>query len=124
MSDLKALLGAFLYAWLPEAENPHRPGPKFRPTLVVDVDPDARKICLAYGTSQKTDRNGRGEITFASDEIDGLTKDTKFCLGTTYWIPVSAEYLCKHESANKLSVIGKIPSRRTQELLIRLQEIG
>lgn len=123
MSDLKALRGAFLFAWLPEDQHPHQPGPKFRPTIVVDVDPQTRRLCLAYGTSQKVDRNGRGEITFTKDEIQGLTKDTKFCLGKSKWVPMTAEYLSQCGSAGGLSVLGFVPKDRVPEILDRLEEV-
>lgn len=124
MSNLSALVGAILFAWFPEDENPHKPGPKFRPVLVVDVDPDQRRLCVAYGTSQHTDQNRIGEITFGQNEIEGLNRDTKFCLGKQKWIPMTNAYLSKTPSISKLAVLGFIPKRRTDDLILRIEEIS
>ncbi|MFC6674320.1 hypothetical protein [Marinobacterium aestuariivivens] len=124
MSNLSALVGAILFAWLPEDEHPHRPGPKFRPVLVVDADPSGKRLCLAYGTSQRVEQNGKGEITFRKDEIEGLSKDTKFCIGKTKWIPLSAEYLSRtKKNAGGLAVLGFIPQKRSRELQMRIEEV-
>lgn len=123
MSNLSALVGAILFAWFPEEENPHRPGPKFRPVLVLDVDPDHQRLCVAYGTSQRVGQNRKGEITFGKNEISGLTHDTKFCLGKSRWIPLASEYLAESESSSKLAVLGLIPQRRRDDLIDRLEEV-
>lgn len=123
MSNLSALRGAVLFAWLPEDENPHRPGPKFRPVFVMDVDPTARRLLVAYGTSQRVEANGLGEITFRQSEIEGLSKDTKFCLGKSKWIHLTKEYLSQSQSAEKLVVLGTIPNSRVREFRMRLNEI-
>lgn len=124
MSNLSALLGAVIFAWLPEDENPHRPGPKFRPVLVINTDPVSKRLQVAYGTSQRVDANGKGEITFRQNEIEGLSKDTKFCLGKSMWIPLSAKYLSQTGSAGNLAVLGIIPNSRTKELRMRLEEVS
>jgi hypothetical protein len=125
MYNLSALVGAILFAWLPEDENPHQPGPKFRPVLVVDSDPSGKRICVAYGTSQRVAQNRRGEITFRQDEIKGLSKDTKFCMGKTKWIPLSAEYLSQtRQNESGLSVLGFIPQKRSRELLLKIEEVA
>lgn len=123
MSNLSALVGAILFAWMPQDENPHQPGPKFRPVLVINADPSAKRILVAYGTSQNVQRCGRGEITFGTDEVPGLTKDTKFCLAKAKWIPVSPEYLYQSPAAAKLAVLGSFPSNRSRELRARLEEV-
>lgn len=123
MANLSALTGAILFAWLPEDENPHQPGPKFRPVLVVDTDPSGKRLCLAYGTSQRVEQNGKGEITFRKDEIQGLTKDTKFCMGKTKWVPLSAQYLSKTKTVGDLAVLGFVPQNRARELLMRIEEV-
>lgn len=123
MSNLSALVGAILFAWLPEDENPRRPGPKFRPVLVVDADPVSMRLCVAYGTSQRVNTKGKGEITFRQGEITGLGKDTKFCLGKSKWIPLSAEYLSKPGSTSNPTVLGLIPPNRRREMVMRLEEV-
>lgn len=122
MANLSALVGAILFAWFPEDENPHRPGPKFRPVLVIDADPSAKRVCLAYGTSQRVEQNGKGEITFRKEEIQGLKKDTKFCLGKAKWVPMTTEYLSQNQEDGGVVCIGFIPKKRARELLSRLEE--
>lgn len=123
MSDLKPLLGAVLYSWFPDVEHPHRPGPKYRPSIVIDIDPVARKVCLAYGTSQRVDLNYKGEITIRKDDMERLTKDTKFCLARRCWVPATPEYF----SADKrkgFELIGKLPDDYIDEFYDRLMEVA
>lgn len=121
MKDLTALVGAIVFAWLPEVENPHHPGPKFRPTLVIDTDNVNKRIKLAYGTSQKTNVNYAGEITFSSHEVTGLTKDTKFCIGKSFWIPMDNAYFT--DGDKNISLLGFIPKNRAVDLLDRVNEV-
>jgi len=123
MSNLSALVGAILFAWLPEDETPHQPGPKFRPVLVINADPKAKRLLVAYGTSQNVERNGKGEITFRTTEVPGLTKDTKFCMAKAKWIPVSPQYLYQSPSAARLAVLGMFPRNRAHALRARLEEV-
>lgn len=123
MTNPSALIGAILFAWMPEEEHPHRPGPKFRPVLVVDADPSAKRICLAYGTSQRVEQNGKGEITLRKGEIQGLNRDTKFCLGKTQWVPLTAEYLCEGDTGG-FSVLGLIPKAQARKFFYRLKEVS
>lgn len=92
-----------LYAWLPDHLNPNRPGPKYRPVLVLDVNSQTKELLVVYGTSQKTEYPGKGEFTV---HFDGLTKPTKFCLGYQRWIPATDRYLCKD---GKKNIIGYLP---------------
>ncbi len=124
MSNLSALVGAVLFAWMPEDEHPHSPGPKFRPVLVIDADADSRRLKVAYGTSQRTGVNHKGEITFQQNEIPGLRKDTKFCLGQSKWIPLSAEFLSRSGQSSDLAILGIIPKSRSRALLLRIEELG
>lgn len=93
-----------LYAWLPDHLNPNLPGPKYRPVLVLDVNPKTKELLVAYGTSQNTQYPGRGEFTV---HFDGLSKPTKFCLGYQRWIPATDEYLCKKNGQK--NIIGYLP---------------
>ncbi|MGI2205186.1 toxin of addiction system [Shewanella oncorhynchi] len=120
MSNPAALVGVILFAWFPSDEHPNRPGPKFRPVLVVDADPSGSQLRLAYGTSQRVDENYRGELTFRSHEMEKLDKDTKFCLGRTRWVPVTPEYFVK--DGNQV-IIGTIPKNRVRDLYLRVQEV-
>jgi hypothetical protein len=119
MANLSALVGAVIFAYWPEDERPHHPGPKFRPVLVVDVS-DQRAL-VAYGTSQRTDRNARGEITVSREDMPGLSKDTKFCLGKTQWIPLSTEYI---EKDGRTVVLGQIPKHLKADFMSRIEEMG
>lgn len=123
MSNLSALLGQMLFAWQPDDHKPHHPGAKFRPVLVIDIDPEHRRLLLAYGTTQRVDTNGVGEITFRSGEIPGLTKDTKFCLGYSKWVPLRPEYFSKTHSGSDFSHIGSVPKVRLHEFKQRLEEL-
>lgn len=123
MSNLSALVGAIIFAWMPQDENPNRPGPKFRPVLVIDADIESKRILVAYGTSQDVWRNNKGEITFTTHEVPGLTKDTKFCLAKAKWIDLSPEYLSKSLNSTKFTVLGMFPRRRSHELQVRLEEV-
>ena len=79
MSDrLAPLVGAIVWAWMPQDENPTKPGPKCRPVLVLSVNSNG--IVVAYGTSQRTDRYGRAQFTVSPEEMPGLEKTTKFDL--------------------------------------------
>lgn len=124
MSNLSALVGAIVFSWFPECDKSNAPGPKFRPSLVIDADPDSRRICLAYGTSQHTDRNGLGEITFDAEEIKGLSKDTKFCLTKTCWVPVNDAYLSQSKKGGDSIIVGFIPNNRKMQLASRIEEIS
>lgn len=122
MKTSAALIGACLFTWFPEASCPWAPGPKFRPGIVLDFDPNLNRLLVAYGTSQRTEENGRGEITFTKDEIVGLSKDTKFCFTNSRWLDAKPEYFIG--SDGKPVVLGFIPSNRVTEFQLRLQEAG
>ena len=120
MSIPSALAGAIVFIWFPEEEAPHKPGPKYRPALITEVDLERKRLLAVYGTSQNTERQGKGEITFTTAEITGLSKDTKFCLGKSVWLPLEAEYLTQD---GKLSVVGRVPSNRSRDLLQAIEEV-
>lgn len=122
--DLTALVGTVMFVWMPENgyARTHAPGPKYRPVLVVDADNQTGELKVAYGTSQRTNQCGRGEITFTPSELPKLTKPTKFCLGTAYWVPATMQYLaCK--KTQKPTVIGAIPRSRWDDLYERVLEV-
>lgn len=120
-NNLSALAGMVLFAWFPETANPHVPGPKYRPVLVVDTDPATNEICLAYGTSQDVGRNRRGEITLQAHEIQGLSKDTKFSLAKRMWVKLNKEYLANNNGSYTL--LSRIPANRIRELALRAAEV-
>ena len=121
MKNLSALVGAIVFAWLPESERPHAPGPKYRPVLVIDTDIKNRRIRLAYGTSQKTEVNYAGEITMAKDDVPGLSKDTKFALKKSFWVPLDNAYFC-HPKTGSLTIIGYIPHYKRDSFYERALE--
>lgn len=124
MSSTSALIGAVIFAWAPEDENPYVPGPKFRPVIVLDADPIQKRLLVAKGTSQRVKQCGRGEITFTTQDIKGLSTDTKFKLGNSQWIPIEKPYLSKDKNGSALSVLGIIPAHKRKSLLVALEEIN
>ncbi|HAQ48657.1 MAG TPA: hypothetical protein DCR37_06385 [Glaciecola sp.] len=70
--------GLVLYAWFPEHDRPNKPGRKYRPVVVLDVNPHTQEILVAYGTSQGVNSCGVGEFIVDAHTVDGLTKTTKF----------------------------------------------
>jgi hypothetical protein len=127
MSNLSALIGQLVFANLPEAEAAHRPGPKYRPTLVVDIrgGEGSYQVQLAYCTSQRTDRTGRGEMVIRPEETGGKLKtSTKLCLGKTFWVPVTKEYFYRNASSTGFEIIGALPKNRSRELLEKLEEVN
>lgn len=123
MSNLSALVGAILFAWMPDDQDPHRPGPKYRPVLVVKADPSTKRLCVAYGTSQHVERNGKGEVTFRKEDVEGLSKDTKFCFRNMKWIPVAPEYLSRNRTRGNPDLLGFIPKEYYKDVAHRLQEV-
>lgn len=122
MFNPSALVGAIMFAWMPEDENPSRPGPKYRPVLVVSADPATKRLLVAYGTSRRVERNGKGELTIRREEINGLSCDTKFCLRNSKWIPLADAYLLDNKT-KKPTVLGTIPRNRRDDLIDRLREV-
>lgn len=123
MMNLSALRGAIVFAWFPEDENPHVAGPKYRPTLIVDINQSKMMVRLAYGTSQNTFNRRKGDITFEKHEIEGLSADTKFSLAKTKWVSLTPEMFFRDKQHSKLSVIGFTPSNRVRDLMQSIEEI-
>lgn len=123
-SPLTALVGGVLLVWWPEDENPNRPGPKFRPGYVMDIDLDKRKVLIAYGTSQRTNLQAAGEITITHDEMPVLKRDTKFCFRKAKWIPLKSEFLSKSQSGVDVLYLGPPPAGRADDFLNALSEAG
>lgn len=105
MNTPKPFWLVILKAWLPDHSNPNMPGPKFRPVLVLDVNPETKQMLVVYGTSQQTQYPGSCEFTV---HCEGLSKPTKFCFNYQRWIPATDEYLCLN---GKKHVIGKLPPK-------------
>lgn len=120
-SATSALLGAVVFCWFPENDNPHVPGPKFRPAMVLEVDAVNRRLLVAYGTSQRTHENGRGEFTLTRNQLPGLQKDTKFCFLRRVWLPIDPKYFFGPRETG-LSVIGFVPMCQRGALARRLEE--
>lgn len=120
MSNLSALVGAVVSCWYPQHDAPNKPGPKFRPVLVVGYDDKAKRLKVVYGTSQNTHRNGLGEITFSQKEINGLSKDTKFCLRNADWLPLHRDYFA--DARGKQEILGSIPKARLSDLWDAIHE--
>ena len=124
MSNIPAqLLGAVIFAWYPHHDCVRKPGPKYRPVLITDIDNASGMIQVAYGTSQHVDRQGRGEVVFNKTDMPGLCKVTKFCFLKTVWIPLSAQYLSKSQAGSDLTVLGRTPKSKLDDILQALEEI-
>mgnify|MGYP004703423871 CR=1 FL=1 len=117
MKTPKPLRLIVLYAWLPDHNNPHQPGPKYRPVLVLDINPQNQQLLVVYGTSQNTQQMGKGEFTV---HLEGLSKPTKFCFAYQRWIPANDLYLCKN---GKKHVVGSLPSDYYDRVIDALEEI-
>jgi hypothetical protein len=81
--------------------NSIQPKPKPRPALVLSTieDKDGQLfVCVAYGTSQKTNRLFRGEFLIANSQNPisyrsaGLSYDTKFDLNNHIELPYNDDY--------------------------------
>lgn len=123
-SPLSALVGGVLLVWWPEDENPRHPGPKFRPGYVMDLDVPNRRVRIAYGTSQRTECQGAGEIVITHAEMPTLKLDTKFCLRRSKWIPLAPEFLSKSQSGADVVYLGPPPVARADDFLNALAEAG
>jgi hypothetical protein len=120
MQDSNKPYGFVLYAWFPEHLHPNQLGSKYRPVLVVDYNAKTQQVQLAYGTSQRTHAVGYGEFVVNCDDVNGLTKDTKFCLGHTRWVPVNDCFFAKDGKRHNL---GKLPKRYDPFLLNAINEV-
>lgn len=115
-------VGAIVRCWFPESESVMSPGPKFRPVLVLMVDDESipvPRVLVAYGTSQHTERNARGEFTAPRSVVPELDCDTKFCLKQAVWLPMSREYFT---ARGRQSLPIAIPARLHPMLARALHE--
>lgn len=119
MSNQSALIGAVVFAWCPLDENPKEPGPKYRPVLIMHKDGD--EVMIAYGTSQNLHLRYRGEVILTKDELPGLSKDTKFNLKKSFWVPLSKAFFAR-DPGNGISVIGRIPRQKYDHFARAIQE--
>ncbi|RYY74527.1 MAG: toxin of addiction system [Gammaproteobacteria bacterium] len=120
--NITKLVGSVIYAWFPDHTSSLRPGQKFRPCLIVDIDLDSNKVLLAYGTSQQTERQDRGQFTIKKSEMPSLTKDTKFSLCSRLWLPITAEFIYRSANDPRIEVCGQVPRSMATRLLRALEE--
>lgn len=125
MSDLSALVGAVIFAWCPQSDRPHRPGPKYRPVLVIDLDLKKGLVKVAYGTKQKPHLCYPGEMLVKQEDLEGLSWDTKFCMGKAMWIPMNGEYLSKSKRPDgvQVTVLGRLPVKYVNHMIRGLEEV-
>jgi hypothetical protein len=87
-----------------------------RPCLVLEMSDEGRngspEVLVAYGTSQHTERQGRGEFVLTVKEAPFLRKSTKFCLERRMWLP-----LARFVAGDQVEVAGALP----RNALVRLQ---
>ena len=119
MSNRSALIGAIVFAWLPEKGASSQPGPKYRPVYILDVCDGRAKV--AYGTSKRTTEIHRGEFVVKTDEHAGLAKDTKFSLVNQCWLPLDERYFTRN---GKLNSLGRLVPEIAQRVVLALTEIG
>ena len=119
--SLLAPPGAIVRVWFPETETVMQPGPKFRPCLVLEVDDSSKvpRVLVAYGTSQHTERYGRGELVVKTIQAPELERDTKICLNKTMWLPLTRVYFASH---GKQPSAVALPRSVHSELLRALRE--
>lgn len=119
MSNASALIGQMIMVWFPEHSAPEKPGPKFRPALVLEHSES--KIRIAYCTSKHHDIRRRGEVILKDGEVENLKGDTKLCLGKTSWIPIRADFFSRNDKA--FTVLGKFPATRGSDLVQAMEEV-
>ena len=121
--SLLAPPGAIVRVWFPETETVMQPGPKFRPCLVLEVDDSSKvpRVLVAYGTSQHTERYGRGELVVKTIHTPELERDTKICLSKTVWLPLSRVYFASH---GKQPPVAILPRTLYGELARAMREVG
>jgi hypothetical protein len=109
--------------WFPSKEKPTEPGDKFRPCFVMGVNADFGsdpKVCVAYGTGQRTSSKS-GKSCFAHEfELDAgesgnkLDEQTRFNCSTYVWLPYEDQWFCKDSKMG--SSYGAVPLARTTEI--------
>lgn len=99
--------GLVMYCWFPDSDQPHCPGPKYRPVILLDIDSSTNHVKVAYGTSQCTEHFGLGEFVIKQDALEGLTMETKFCLTKAKWLPFTDAYFAK---CGDKHILGMLPS--------------
>ena len=121
--SLLAPPGAIVRVWFPETETVMQPGPKFRPCLVLEVDDSSKvpRVLVAYGTSQHTERYGRGELVVKTIQAPELERDTKICLNKTMWLPLTRVYFASH---GKQPPVAILPRTLYGELARAMREVG
>ena len=121
--SLLAPPGAIVRMWFPETETVMQPGPKFRPCLVLEVDDSSKvpRVLVAYGTSQHTERYGRGELVVKTIQAPELERDTKICLNKTMWLPLTRVYFASH---GKQPRVAFLPRTLYGELARAMREVG
>jgi hypothetical protein len=114
--------GDIVKIWMPEREDVFRPGPKFRPVLILAVDErdGCAEVQVVYGTSQRTDRRDSGEFVVFPSELP-LEKPTKFALAKTYWLPLTPEYFV---SNGQQCYVGRLAGKATDRLRFAAKEVG
>lgn len=114
--------GQIIWGRFPEMERVHDDncGKEGRPCLVLETTDYGRdggaEVLVAYGTSQHTERHGRGEFVLTRQEAPFLMKDTKFCMVRRLWLPFA-----KFARGGQVDVAGVLPRsalRRVQQAAI------
>jgi hypothetical protein len=120
--------GQIVGCHFPRDDQPERPGDKFRPAFVMGTDDtfgqDFPRVCLAYGTGQKTsDKLAQQPPKAHQFELDKgedgnrLAEQTRFDCAQHVWLPFTEDWF-KPPIGPGICVAGygSVPSARTDEI--------
>lgn len=116
--------GAIYRCWFPNSETVFAKGDKFRPVLLMQVrrrEDETLEVFVAYGTSQRTDRIGRGEFVVRKSPTLGLEADTKFTLAKACWLPVTEHWFSDETG---VACLGTLPVKLHREFYRAAKECG
>jgi hypothetical protein len=112
----------------PTDEDPLTPSPKFRPGFVMAVNEgyelDHPRVCIAYGTGQRTSaKPGGSAIRPHEFEVDNgeagsrLTEQTRFNCERYVWLPFTEDWF-QHPNrpGSMVASYGAVPSARKAEI--------
>lgn len=121
--------GRLIGCWFPYEDEPYKPGKKFRPCFVMAINNEfgnELKLCVAYGTGQKTVDKSKTVARSWEFELDAgeggnkLTEQTRFDCYKHVWLPYTTEWFCWNSTT--WSPYGGVPPNREAEVRLAAQE--
>ena len=115
--------------WFPHDDQPDKPGGKFRPCFVMGVNNQfgsELKLCLAYGTGQRTDDKSKTVVRDWEFELDAgeggnkLTEQTRFDCFKHVWLPYTTEWF--YYNSQFVSAYGSAPKNRVEEIRLATEK--